>query len=290
LVTSKVTLPALATVAVFGVILNSVSLSLIVDEPAELAGAALEVVELTVELLEVAAGAALELAAELAELAVELADVLLDEPQPAIKRAAANGVINAKRRMVDSPLGSLDIDADWGQIVPRYAHRMADRRPTIGICAALERAKWGAWDRAAALLPFEYLLEIQRAGGLALMIAPDERLITEPDEVLDQLDGLILAGGADIDPAAYDAEPHPETNGIVPERDQVELALTRAAVERDMPVLGICRGMQMVNVALGGTLDQHTPDTVGHTEHRRNRGTFDGNEHDVDLTPGSLAA
>ncbi len=168
--------------------------------------------------------------------------------------------------------------------------RVSDHRPAIGICAALERAKWGAWDRPAALLAFEYVLEIQRAGGLALMIPPDARLIENPDEALDLLDGLILAGGADIDPAAYGAERHPETKGTVPERDQVELALTKRAVERDIPVLGICRGMQLLNVALGGTLSQHVPDEVGHGEHRRNLGTFNGNDHRVRLTPGSLAA
>jgi putative glutamine amidotransferase len=167
---------------------------------------------------------------------------------------------------------------------------MTEPRPAIGICAALEHARWGAWDRPAALLPFEYITEIQRAGGLALMIAPDERLVQEPGEVLDLIDGLILAGGCDVDPSTYGAERHPETNGTVPERDRVELALTRAAVQRDMPVLGICRGMQLLNVALGGTLVQHIPDQFGHEQHRRNLGTFDGNEHDVDLAAGSLAA
>jgi putative glutamine amidotransferase len=163
-------------------------------------------------------------------------------------------------------------------------------RPAIGICAALERAQWGAWDRPAALLPFEYIQEIQRAGGLAVMIPPDAELIEHPEEILDKLDALILAGGADVDPSTYGADPHPETKGTVPHRDLVELALTRAAVERDMPVLGICRGMQVLNVALGGTLIQHVPDQVGHSEHRRNLGTFDGNDHDVELAPGSLAA
>jgi putative glutamine amidotransferase len=135
---------------------------------------------------------------------------------------------------------------------------MSEKRPVIGICAALEHAQWGAWSRPAALLPYEYLREIQRAGGLALMIPPDPVLEAEPDDILDQLDGLILAGGCDVDPSTYDAEPHPETKGTVPERDRAELALTKAAVTRDMPVLGICRGMQLLNVALGGTLDQHT--------------------------------
>jgi putative glutamine amidotransferase len=163
-------------------------------------------------------------------------------------------------------------------------------RPVIGICTALEHASWGAWSRRAALLPYEYLAEIQRAGGLALMIPPDPTIEANPDEMLEKLDGLILAGGADVDPAAYGAEPHAETAGTVPERDRTEVALARAAFKRDMPVLGICRGMQVLNVALGGTLDQHVPDTVGHDEHRRNRGTFEGNDHDVALKAGSLAA
>jgi putative glutamine amidotransferase len=167
---------------------------------------------------------------------------------------------------------------------------MSEKRSVIGICTALEHAQWGAWSRPAALLPYDYISEIQRAGGLALMIPPDPKLTESPDELLDQLDGLILAGGADVDPKTYGAEAHPETKGTVPARDEAELALTQAAVERDMPVLGICRGMQLLNVALGGTLDQHTPDSVGHDEHRRNLGTFAGNDHDVNLTPGSLAA
>ncbi|HWE34896.1 MAG TPA: gamma-glutamyl-gamma-aminobutyrate hydrolase family protein [Solirubrobacteraceae bacterium] len=167
---------------------------------------------------------------------------------------------------------------------------MIDPRPAIGICTALERAQWGAWDRRAALLAYEYIREIQRAGGLALMIPPDPLLLEDPDAVLDRLDGFVLAGGCDVDPSMYGAEPHPLTRGTVPERDEVELALVRRAVERDMPVLGICRGMQVLNVALGGTLHQHVPDDVGHEEHRRNRGTFDGNDHDVTLAPGSLAA
>ncbi len=163
-------------------------------------------------------------------------------------------------------------------------------RPVIGICAGLVRAQWGAWDQQAALLPFSYITAVQEAGGLALMIPPDPSLIDDPDEMLDRIDGLIFAGGSDIDPAAYGADPHPHTNGTVPDRDRSEIALARRAVARDLPVLGICRGMQLINVALGGDLIQHVPEQVGHEEHRRRLGSFDGADHDVRLQPGSLAA
>jgi putative glutamine amidotransferase len=163
-------------------------------------------------------------------------------------------------------------------------------RPVIGICTALERARWSVWDQQAYLLPRSYVDTVQREGGIALMLPPDERLEREPDDVLDIIDGLILAGGADIDPAAYGAAAHPETRGTVPERDGFELALARRALERDIPLLGVCRGMQLMNVATGGTLLQHLPESHGHHEHRRNPGTFDGADHDVRLQDGSLAA
>jgi putative glutamine amidotransferase len=166
---------------------------------------------------------------------------------------------------------------------------MTEPRPLIGICTALEQARWSVWNRRAALLAYEYITEIQRAGGLALMIPPDERLVVDPDEVLDRLDALILAGGADIDPSAYGADPHPTTLDTVPERDRTEIALARRAIERDMPVLGICRGMQVINVAQGGTLTQHVPELVGHEDHRRNPGSFENSDHDVQLDPDSLA-
>jgi putative glutamine amidotransferase len=125
---------------------------------------------------------------------------------------------------------------------------------------------------------------------MALLLTPDPALVEEPDEVLDHIDGLMLAGGADIDPTAYGADPHPATIGSVPERDAFEVALVRRALERDMPLLGICRGMQVMNIARGGTLHQHLPDLVGHQHHRRVLGSFDGADHDVRLAPGSLAA
>jgi putative glutamine amidotransferase len=162
-------------------------------------------------------------------------------------------------------------------------------RPAIGICTALERAQWSVWDQEAMLLPRSYIDAVQRAGGLALMLPPDAEVVESPDEVLDRLDGLLLAGGADIDPATYGAERHPETKHTVPPRDLFEIALARRALERDVPLLGICRGMQLMNVAAGGTLLQHLPERYGHHEHRRALGSFDGADHDVRLEPGSLA-
>ncbi len=164
------------------------------------------------------------------------------------------------------------------------------RRPVIGVCTPLERAQWSVWDQHAALLPTNYLEEIRRAGGMALLLAPDPALTTDPDEALDLVDGLMLAGGADIDPASYGAEPDPRTVDPVPERDAFEIALTRRAIERGIPFLGICRGMQLLNVTFGGTLHQHLPERFGHHDHLKARGSFDGADHDVRLEAGSLAA
>lgn len=163
-------------------------------------------------------------------------------------------------------------------------------RPLIGICAALERARWSVWDLEAFLLPRMYVDAVHRAGGSAVLLPVDQGWIDDPGELLDRLDGLMLAGGCDLDPASYGAEPDPHTIGVVPERDAFELALTRAAFERDLPYLGICRGMQVMNVAAGGTLIQHLPDSHGHDDHRRVPGSFDGADHDVRLAAGSLAA
>jgi putative glutamine amidotransferase len=158
------------------------------------------------------------------------------------------------------------------------------------MCAALEPARWSVWDQSAMLLPSNYVEAVHRAGGLAVMLPPDPRLAEDPSEVLRLIDGLVLAGGADIDPAAYGQAAHPETGGTVPERDVFEIALVRAAIERDLPVLGICRGMQLINIARGGTLEQHLPERFGHEEHRRVEGSFDHADHDVRLTEGTLAA
>lgn len=167
---------------------------------------------------------------------------------------------------------------------------MSEQRPVIGISAVLETATVGLWKEPSALIQMNYVEAVQRAGGMALIIPYDPILISRPDEILDRIDGLLLAGGSDVDPGSYAAAPHPKTTGTVPERDAIEIALARRAMERDLPVLGICRGMQVLNVARGGTLIQDIPELVGHEEHRRNLGTFAGNDHQVSLAAGSLAA
>jgi putative glutamine amidotransferase len=160
--------------------------------------------------------------------------------------------------------------------------------PVVGICAAVERVSWGVWDGyEVTLAPRNYVRALQRAGAIALVLPPDEAAVREPDLLLDRIDGLLLAGGADIDPSSYGAEAHPETKGTWPDRDAFEVALARRALERDMPVLGICRGMQLINVAMGGTLDQHLPESIGDGRHRSIAGSF--GTHRVRLAEGTLA-
>jgi putative glutamine amidotransferase len=160
-------------------------------------------------------------------------------------------------------------------------------RPAIGICAAVEQARFGNWDQAATLLPLGYTNAIQDAGGVALLLPPDDEASQNPAELLDRLDALMLAGGRDVDPLSYGARPDPNTGEPSPERDRFELALVTAALDRDMPVLGVCRGMQMLNVACGGTLLQHLEGELL-ARHRHTPGVF--SDHDVALEPGSLAA
>jgi putative glutamine amidotransferase len=155
----------------------------------------------------------------------------------------------------------------------------------IGLCAALEQARFGVWDDQASVLSHSYMEAVQRAGGVAIMLPADPN--ADPDQLLDVIDGLILAGGRDIDPAMYGAEPDETTDEPHTLRDSFEIALAKRAMERDIPLLGVCRGMQLMNIARGGTLVQDLP---AHLGHRRTIGTFDGNDHPVRLAPGSLAA
>jgi putative glutamine amidotransferase len=158
----------------------------------------------------------------------------------------------------------------------------------VGICGAIERVRWAAWDETVVMAPRSYARAVQASGVIALLLPPDPELESEPDALLDRLDALLLAGGADIDPASYGAEPHPATGGTWPERDAFEIALARRALERDMPMLGACRGMELLNVACGGTIEQNIPDRIGSDRHRHTPGVY--GDHEVRLEPGSLAA
>lgn len=160
-------------------------------------------------------------------------------------------------------------------------------QPVIGLCAVRERARWSYWDETAHLVSDAYVSAVQRTGAVAVILPVDTRA---PLVLLDKIDGLIAVGGADLDPSSYGAERDPRTESTYPERDAFELALIRGAIERHIPVLGICRGMQALNVALGGTLIQHIPEMNGTGPHRRIVGTFEGNEQTVTLENGSLAA
>ena len=158
-------------------------------------------------------------------------------------------------------------------------------RPLIGITAYVERATWGAWDREATLLPQAYVTAVHAAGGRALVVPPQPEGV---DAVVAALDGLILAGGNDLDPALYGAEPDPHTTDTRPARDAGEVALLRAATAADLPVLGICRGMELMVAEAGGRLVQHLPDVLGSDRHRGGRGVYA--RHPVTTVAGSRLA
>jgi putative glutamine amidotransferase len=155
-------------------------------------------------------------------------------------------------------------------------------RPVIGITTYAQEASFGAWRLPAALVPLDYVGAIERAGGRPLLVPPSEEAV---DETLDALDGLVFSGGADVDPASYGAAAHPTTDEPQRRRDACELALLRAALERDVPTLAICRGSQLLNVVRGGDLVQHLPEVVGDEKHKQTPGSF--SEHDVRIDPES---
>jgi putative glutamine amidotransferase len=159
--------------------------------------------------------------------------------------------------------------------------------PVIGICAVRERARWSFWDQPAHLVADTYVSSVQRTGAIAVLLPVDGRA---PLELLDVIDGLLLIGGADIDPSSYGAQRDAELESTYRDRDDFEIALLEGAVERGMPVFGICRGMQIINVAFGGTLVQHLPELEGSNPHRKALGTFEGTEHTITLEPGSLTS
>jgi putative glutamine amidotransferase len=158
-------------------------------------------------------------------------------------------------------------------------------KPLVGITTYVTPARFGAWELESALIPYDYVRAVERAGARAVLVPPSDDGI---DEVLDAVDGLVFSGGSDLGPDLYGQEPHPETTGVVPARDSAELALLRAALDRDVPVLAICRGSQILNVALGGDLVQHLPDHVGHDGHKEAAGVF--SEHDVEIEPDTRLA
>jgi putative glutamine amidotransferase len=155
-------------------------------------------------------------------------------------------------------------------------------RPVIGLTTYLEQAKQGVWDVRAAFLPQQYFDAVSASGGIAVLLPPQPEPEAAAPAVLDGLDGLILTGGLDVQPELYGAARHPLTDPARPDRDAWELALFRGAEERRMPVLAICRGLQLVNVARGGTLHQHLPEALGTDRYRIGGGVFATNEVTVD--------
>jgi len=153
-------------------------------------------------------------------------------------------------------------------------------KPIVGITSYAEEVAWGAWVEPSAVVPLAYVRAVERSGGRPLVVPPSEEGI---EETLAVLDGLILSGGSDVHPELYDADPHPETTDVREERDRAELALLAAAFERDLPVLAVCRGSQVLNVARGGDLVQHLPEVLGHERHKHKPGEF--SDHDVRLEP-----
>lgn len=147
-------------------------------------------------------------------------------------------------------------------------------KPVIGLTTYLDQAQTGIWDVRASFLPAIYFQGVTLAGGIAVLLPPQPADADIVNRVLDGLDGLVITGGKDIDPARYGQRRHPATDQPGPARDMWEFALLSEALNRKLPVLGICRGAQVLNVALGGTLHQHLPDVIGHSGHRFGNAVF----------------
>ncbi|HEV3381789.1 MAG TPA: gamma-glutamyl-gamma-aminobutyrate hydrolase family protein [Trebonia sp.] len=163
--------------------------------------------------------------------------------------------------------------------------------PMIGMTTYHTSADWRGWSEEGALLPWTYVTSIRNNGGSPVLLPPNGDAAVaaaEAASVVGRLDGVIIAGGGDIDPALYGAPAHPETDANAPDRDVWELAIAEAALKLRVPLLGICRGMQMINIACGGTLHQHIPDLVGHHGHSGNDKGF--GSHRVRVTAGTTVA
>ena len=165
---------------------------------------------------------------------------------------------------------------------------MPPARPTIGLTSYWTHAAMSHWATDSVLVAQGYVEGIRLAGGRAVVLPADPLWATDPDDVLDLLDGLLVVGGNDIAPEIYGGERHPDTGARHERRDSVELGLAGRALERRMPVLGICRGMQLLNVVRGGTLDQHLADSVDVTPHRLDDATH--GVHEVITVPGTRTA
>jgi putative glutamine amidotransferase len=161
-------------------------------------------------------------------------------------------------------------------------------RPVLGLTTYLQQAQTGVWDVKASFLPAIYIEGVTLAGGIATLLPPQPVDAEIADRVLDGLNGLVITGGKDVDPAAYGQAPHPNTEPPAKDRDAWEFALLDRALKRGIPVLGICRGAQILNVALGGTLHQHLPEVVGHNWHQAGNARF--NTSAIQTVPGTRLA
>jgi putative glutamine amidotransferase len=140
-------------------------------------------------------------------------------------------------------------------------------RPVIGLSTYRETARWGVWDTRADILHAQYADAVVAAGGVPVLLPPAASTEEMAHAVISRIDALVVSGGADVDPGRYGAEPHRHTTSWREDRDAWEIALLRAADDEGLPTLGVCRGMQLMAVAAGGSLHQHTPELVGHEEH-----------------------